>query len=45
MSTKVRINEQIRAGELRVIDGEGTNRGLLSLTEALRLAKIGRAHV
>lgn len=39
MSTKVRINEQIRAGELRVIDGEGTNRGLLSLTEALRLAK------
>lgn len=39
MAIKTRINEQIRANELRVIDGEGNNRGVLSTSEALRLAK------
>jgi len=39
LAIKTRINEQIRANELRVIDGEGNNRGVLSTSEALRLAK------
>jgi len=34
-----RINRQIRAGELRVIGEEGENFGVISLEEALRLAK------
>ena len=33
--TPIRINNQIRAKELRVIDEEGNNLGLLSLSEAL----------
>lgn len=35
---KERINNQIRATELRVIDAEGTNIGVLSLAEALAMA-------
>ena len=33
-----RINNQIRAAELRVIDKEGNNLGLLKLSDALKLA-------
>ena len=36
---KTRINHQIRAAELRVIDEEGQNLGLLSLSEALAVAQ------
>jgi translation initiation factor IF-3 len=36
---KERINKQIRAGELRVIDADGENRGIMSLTDALALAE------
>ncbi len=39
MSIQVRINQQIRAPELRVIGAEGENLGVISLAEALRLAK------
>lgn len=39
MSEKVRINKQIRASELRVIDSEGHNNGLLPLADALALAE------
>lgn len=35
---KERINNQIRATELRVIDAEGANIGVLSLAEALAMA-------
>lgn len=35
----IRINNQIRASELRVIDEEGGNLGVLSLAEALAKAK------
>jgi translation initiation factor IF-3 len=35
----IRINNQIRAKELRVIDEEGNNLGVLSLEEALAQAK------
>ncbi|MCX6712124.1 MAG: translation initiation factor IF-3 [Candidatus Vogelbacteria bacterium] len=34
----IRINNQIRAKELRVIDAEGTNLGVLSFSEALAKA-------
>jgi len=34
-----RVNNQIRATQLRVIDADGKNLGVLSLDEALRLAK------
>lgn len=34
-----RINNQIRAKELRVIDGEGQNLGILSIRDALELAQ------
>jgi len=34
-----RINNQIRAGELRVIDSENQNLGVLSIKEALELAQ------
>jgi translation initiation factor IF-3 len=36
---KTRINANIRARELRVIDETGSNRGVISLEEALNLAK------
>lgn len=39
MSEKVRINNQIRARELRVIDEQDGNLGTLSLEEALARAK------
>lgn len=39
LKDRIRINNQIRAGELRVIDEEGGNLGVLSLTDALRLAE------
>lgn len=40
MSTeKTRINEEIRARELRVIGAEGENLGVISLDEALQAAK------
>ncbi len=38
MSTKVRINHQIKAPELRVIGPEGENFGVISLEEALKRA-------
>lgn len=36
---RTRINNQIRAVELRVIDQDGNNLGIISLSEALSLAK------
>lgn len=36
---QIKINNQIRAKELRVIDNEGNNYGVLPLTEALALAE------
>lgn len=39
MINKTRINANIRARELRVIDETGSNRGVISLEEALNLAK------
>ncbi|MBX4216178.1 translation initiation factor IF-3 [Candidatus Parcubacteria bacterium] len=39
MAEKIRINRQIFAKELRVIDSEGANLGLLPLEEALRRAE------
>lgn len=39
MINKTRINANIRARELRVIDETGSNRGVISLEEALSLAK------
>ena len=35
---RARVNEQIRAEELRVIDQEGNNLGVISRSEALKLA-------
>jgi len=35
---KIRINNQIKAPEIRVIDDEGRNIGVISLSEGLRLA-------
>jgi translation initiation factor IF-3 len=39
LSINVRINQQIRASEVRVIGPEGENFGVISLTEALVKAK------
>lgn len=39
MKDQVRINEQIRVSELRVIDHEGKSLGVLKQEEALRLAE------
>ncbi|MEK7091558.1 MAG: translation initiation factor IF-3 [Patescibacteria group bacterium] len=39
MSTLFRINQNIRVGELRVIDETGKNLGVISLREALDLAE------
>lgn len=39
MSTLIRINQNIKAGEVRVIDETGKNVGVLSLREALDLAE------
>ena len=36
---KERINNQIRASDVRVIDGEGTNLGVFPIAEALRMAE------
>ncbi|MFZ4500497.1 MAG: translation initiation factor IF-3 [Minisyncoccia bacterium] len=36
---KERINKQIHSPELRVVDEEGENKGVMSLTEALALAE------
>jgi translation initiation factor IF-3 len=36
---RVRINETIRANELRIIDSEGANLGIMSFSEALAKAK------
>lgn len=38
LNTKVRINHQIKAPELRVIGPDGANVGVISLTEALKMA-------
>lgn len=38
MNNKVRINHQIKAPELRVIEDDGTNLGVISLSEALEKA-------
>jgi translation initiation factor IF-3 len=38
LSTKVRVNHQIQAPELRVIGDDGTNYGVISREEAMRLA-------
>ena len=34
-----RINEEIRAREVRVVDGDGTQLGIMSARDALRLAE------
>ena len=40
MSTKdLRVNDQIRVAEVRLIDAEGNQRGVVPITEALELAK------
>ncbi len=39
MKEKVRINNQIRANELRVIGADGENLGVISIYKALELAK------
>ncbi|MEK7152139.1 MAG: translation initiation factor IF-3 [Patescibacteria group bacterium] len=39
MKEKVRINNQIRARELRVLDSDGSNLGIISLEEALKKAQ------
>jgi translation initiation factor IF-3 len=39
MNTHVRINHQIKAAELRVIDSTGANLGVISLSEALGKAQ------
>ncbi|MFA6006772.1 MAG: translation initiation factor IF-3 [Candidatus Paceibacterota bacterium] len=36
---KIRINNQITAPELRVVMGDGQNLGVISISEALRVAK------
>ena len=35
----LRINEQIRVREVRLIDDEGEQKGIVSTTEALKMAK------
>lgn len=39
MAEKVRINQQIRAPEVRVVGADGANLGVKSVSEALRLAE------
>src|ERR1035437_9842295 len=39
MNIRAKINHQIRAAELRVIDSNGTNLGVISLSEALGKAE------
>lgn len=39
ISKELRINDKIRAREVRLIDGEGQQRGVVSLREALTLAE------
>ena len=39
MNIRVRINQQIRATELRVITDDGQNLGVLSISEALKKAQ------
>lgn len=39
MNTKVRVNHQIKAPELRVIGPDGANIGVISLSEALKRAQ------
>ncbi|MBX4211116.1 translation initiation factor IF-3 [Candidatus Parcubacteria bacterium] len=39
MSNRVRINSQIQSPELRVIDDEGNNLGVITLSDALAKAK------
>lgn len=39
MKPRTRINKEIRATELRVVTDDGTNLGVISLTEALTKAK------
>jgi translation initiation factor IF-3 len=39
IALKERINKQIRADELRVVDAEGENKGVMSLVDALSLAE------
>jgi translation initiation factor IF-3 len=39
MNTRVKINHQIKAAELRVIDSNGANLGVISLSEALGKAQ------
>lgn len=38
-TTEFRVNRAIRAKEVRLIDGEGENRGVVSIEEALRIAQ------
>ncbi|OIO29798.1 MAG: translation initiation factor IF-3 [Nitrospirae bacterium CG1_02_44_142] len=38
MSKHIRVNEQIRAKEVRLIDGDGAQVGIVSIREALELA-------
>ncbi|MFO0718500.1 MAG: translation initiation factor IF-3 [Candidatus Paceibacterota bacterium] len=40
MSTKVRINHQIKAPQLRVLSADGENFGVISLEEALKKAEL-----
>jgi len=37
--SSIRVNERIRAPEIRVIDDEGTQLGIMSVPEALRMAQ------
>ncbi len=39
ISKDVRINEEIRAREVRVVDPEGNQLGIMPLREALRMAE------
>lgn len=39
IENKIRINQQIRASELRVVGPDGTNLGVIKLEEALQKAK------
>ncbi|MCL6634907.1 MAG: translation initiation factor IF-3 [Peptococcaceae bacterium] len=39
MTKDFRINEEIRAKEVRVVDGDGTQLGIMSFRDALRLAE------
>lgn len=39
MDKRVRINNQIRVPEVRVIDDDGTNLGIMSVNEAIRMAE------